>query len=198
MTKKLLIFCILCCLFALTMGAQEVNTTISGIRVPACIYNGDTIPSLQMPEVYVFKPLTFKSRKQQKQYSRMVTNVKKTLPLAKEIRNIIIETYEYAQTLPPAERQSHLKKVEKSLKQQYTPVMKKLTLSQGKMLIKLVYRETNSTTFELVKAFLGSFRASIYQAFAATFGASLKKQYDPLGEDALIERIVLLVEMGIL
>lgn len=198
MTWKLPIICILCCLTVVPTGAQEFNTTLTGIKVPACVEGGDTIPSLQIPEVYVFKPLVFRNRRQQKEFSRMVASVKKTLPIAKEIRGIIIETYEYTQTLPPSERQAHLKQVEKSLKKQYTPIMKKLTLSQGKMLIKLVYRETESTTFELVKAFLGSFRAAIYQAFAATFGASLKKQYDPLGEDALTERIVLLVEMGIL
>ena len=93
-------------------------------------------------------------------------------------------------------RQRHLKYMEKSIKQQYTPRMKKLTFSQGKLLIKLIDRQTNSTGFELVRAFLGPFRAGFYQAFAALFGASLKKQYDPEGEDALTERIVLLVESG--
>ncbi|MDO4949203.1 MAG: DUF4294 domain-containing protein, partial [Bacteroidales bacterium] len=108
MTWKLPIICILCGLSVVPASAQEVNTTISGIRVPACVEGGDTIPSLQIPEVYVFKPLVFRSRRQQKEFSRMVASVKKTLPIAKEIRSIIIETYEYAQTLPPSERQAHL------------------------------------------------------------------------------------------
>ena len=74
--------------------------------------------------------------------------------------------------------------------------MKKLTFSQGKLLIKLVDRQTNSTGYELVKAFLGPFRAGFYQAFAALFGASLKKEYDPTGEDAMTERVILLVQSG--
>ena len=86
--------------------------------------------------------------------------------------------------------------MEKSIKEQYTPVMKKLTFSQGKLLIKLVNRETDSSSYELVKAFLGPFKAGFYQAFAALFGASLKKEYHPEDEDAMTEQIVLMVESG--
>ena len=86
--------------------------------------------------------------------------------------------------------------VEKGLKEQYTPRMKKLSFSQGKLLIKLVDRQTHSTSYELVKAFMGPFKAGFYQTFAALFGASLKKQYDPTGDDALTERVILMVESG--
>ncbi|WP_373729943.1 DUF4294 domain-containing protein, partial [Bacteroides heparinolyticus] len=81
-------------------------------------------------------------------------------------------------------------------KEQYTPRLKKLTFAQGKLLIKLVDRQTNSTGYELVKAFMGPFKAGFYQTFATLFGASLKKQYDPAGEDALTERVILMVESG--
>ena len=74
--------------------------------------------------------------------------------------------------------------------------MKKLTLAQGKLLIKLINRETSSSSYELVKAFLGPFKAGFYQAFAAIFGASLKKEYHPEDEDAMIERIIVLIENG--
>ena len=127
----------------------------------------------------------------------MVHNVKKTLPIAKEVNRAIIETYEFLQTLPDDKaREKHLRLVEKGVKQQYTPRLKKLTFSQGKLLIKLIDRETNSSSYELVKAFLGPFKAGFYQAFASLFGASLKKEYHPEDEDALIERIVLQVESG--
>ena len=92
--------------------------------------------------------------------------------------------------------QELLKLVEKGLKEQYTPVMKKLTFAQGKLLIKLVNRETDSSSYELVKAFMGPFKAGFYQTFAALFGASLKKEYHPEAEDKLTERVVLLVENG--
>ncbi len=181
----------------LRINAQEQTTTIKGYLVPACIYEGDTIASLRMPTLYVFKPLVFKNKKKQEAYNRLVRNVKKTLPIAKEVNRAIIETYEYLQTLPDEKaREKHLSLVEKGVKEQYTPRLKKLTFSQGKLLIKLIDRESNSSSYELVKAFLGPFKAGFYQAFAAIFGASLKKEYHPEDEDALIEQIVLQVESG--
>ena len=195
---KILIFLILFLSFiAVHLNAQEQTTTIKGYVVPICVYKGDTIPSMRMPTLYVYKPLKFKNKKQQQEYNRLVRNVKKTLPIAKEVNRAIIETYEFLQTLPDEKaREKHLSMVEKSIKEQYTPRMKQLTLSQGKLLIKLVNRETSSSSYELVKAFLGPFKAGFYQAFAAIFGASLKKEYHPEDEDALIERIIILVENG--
>ena len=165
---------------------QPANTGKKVYLTPMCIYEGDTIPYVQLRTVYIFKPLKFKNRRQANQYYKLVRDVKKVLPISKEINRAIIEPYEYMMTLP----------VEKSLKEQYTPRMKKLTFAQGKLLIKLVDRQTSSTGYELVKAFMGPFKAGFYQAFAALFGASLKKQYDPTGDDALTERVILLVESG--
>lgn len=162
-----------------------------------CVYEGDTIPYVSLPAVYIYQPLQFKNKRQARSYNKLVRDVKKVLPIANEVQRAIIETYEYLMTLPDDKtRQRHLKAVEKSIKEQYTPRMKKLTFSQGKLLIKLVDRQTNSTGYELVKAFLGPFRAGFYQTFAALFGASLKKEYDPEGEDALTERVVRMVENG--
>ncbi len=189
-------------LAATSCPAQQQDNAPAGTEkklylTPMTVYEGDTIPYVKLPTVYVFKPLKFKNRRQMNQYYKLVRDVKKVLPIANEVNRAIIETYEYLQTIPDEKaRQKHLKAVEKSVKEQYTPRMKKLTFAQGKLLIKLVDRQTNSTGYELVKAFLGPFRAGFYQAFAALFGASLKKQYDPTGEDALTERIVLLVESG--
>ena len=195
--KRILFLAFFFSFIAVHMNAQEQTTTINGYLVPACIYEGDTIASLRMPTLYCFKPLNFKNNKQRQQYTRLVRNVKKTLPIAKEVNRAIIETYEFLQTLPDEKaRQKHLNAVEKSVKEQYTPRMKKLTFAQGKLLIKLINRETDSSSFELVKAFLGPFKAGFYQAFAAIFGASLKKEYHPEGEDAMVEQIVLLVESG--
>lgn len=176
--------------------AQE-KTNIGGYLVPMCIYEGDTIPCGRIPTVYIFKPLKFKNKKEQTEYYKLVRNVKKVYPIAKEINKTIIETYEYLQTLPNEKaRQRHIKRVEKGLKEQYTPQMKKLSFAQGKLLIKLVDRQSNQTSYELVRAFMGPFKAGFYQTFAALFGASLKKQYDPEGEDRLTERVILLVENG--
>ena len=195
--KRIIFLAFFLSVMAVRLSAQEQTITMNGYLVPACIYEGDTIASLRMPTLYCFKPLNFKNNKQRQQYTRLVRNVKKTLPIAKEVNRAIIETYEFLQTLPDEKaRQKHLNAVEKSVKEQYTPRMKKLTFAQGKLLIKLIDRETNSSSFELVKAFLGPFKAGFYQAFAAIFGASLKKEYHPEGEDAMVEQIVLLVESG--
>ena len=195
--KRLFFLILFLSFIAAHLNAQEQTTTIKGYMVPVCIHKGDTIPSMRMPTLYVYKPLVFKNKKQQQEYNRLVRNVKKTLPIAKEVNRAIIETYEFLQTLPDEKaREKHLSMVEKSIKEQYTPRMKQLTLAQGKLLIKLVNRETSSSSYELVKAFLGPFKAGFYQAFAAIFGASLKKEYHPEDEDALIERIIILVENG--
>jgi hypothetical protein len=184
-------------LLFVTFQCHAQETKKEGYLVPVCIYQGDTIPYVKLPTVYIFKPLKFKNKKQLNEYNRLVYNVKKVLPISKEINRAVIETYEYLMTLPDEKsRQKHIKAVEKSLKEQYTPRMKKLTFAQGKLLIKLVDRQTNSTGYELVKAFMGPFKAGFYQTFAALFGANLKKQYDPTGEDALTERVILLVESG--
>lgn len=164
---------------------------------PMCVYEGDTIPYVKLPTVYIFKPLKFKNKRDMNKYYKLIRDVKKVLPISKEINHAIIETYEYMMTLPNEKaRQRHMKAVEKSLKEQYTPRMKKLTFAQGKLLIKMIDRQTHSTGYELVKAFMGPFKAGFYQTFAALFGASLKKQYDPTGDDALTERVILMVENG--
>ena len=199
MKRYYYIFLVLLCAFTTfsTATAQQKTATKGGYKVPVCVYQGDTIPCITLRNIYIYPTLKFKNKRQQKYYWKLVRDVKKTLPLAKEIRNVVIETYEYLMTLPDDKaRQRHLKAVEKSIKEQYTPRMKKLTFSQGKLLIKLVDRQTNSTGYELVKAFLGPFRAGFYQTFAALFGASLKKEYDPEGEDALTEQVVRMVENG--
>lgn len=176
---------------------MDSPTFVPMVRVGKILEGTDSIKYVEMNNVYVYGPMVFKNEKQRQAYNRLVANVKKVLPIAKEVNRAILETYEYLQTLPNQKaREEHMKYVEKSIKAEYTPRMKKLSLSQGKLLIKLIYRETNSSSYDLVKAFLGSTRAAFYQTFAWMFGASLKKEYDPNGKDRLTERVVRLVEAG--
>ncbi|MFC2276479.1 MAG: DUF4294 domain-containing protein [Prevotella nigrescens] len=157
----------------------------------------DSVQYVRTNTIYIYPPMEFKNDKQRQAYNRLVYNIKKVLPLAKECNQIILETGAYLQTIPTKkERDALTKAVEKELKQKYTPRIKKLTYSQGKLLIKLIDRETHSTSYELIQAFLGPVRAGFYQAFAWVFGASLKKRYDPKGADRLVERIVSQVEAG--
>ncbi|MBO7115675.1 MAG: DUF4294 domain-containing protein [Prevotella sp.] len=172
-------------------------TFVPTVKVGKVLENGDSIQYMEMNNVYVYPPITFSSKKQQQAYNRLVKNVKIVLPIAKEARAIMMETAEFLETLPDKKaRDAHMKLVEKSIMKEYKPRMKKLTYSQGKLLIKLIYRESNSSGYELIQAFLGPVRAGFYQAFAWAFGASLKKKYDPEGIDRLTERVVLMVEAG--
>lgn len=165
----------------------------------AQINNGDTIAVVNLREVYIFPQRKFKNKREQAKYNKLVRDVKRTLPYAKMVYETLIETYEYIETLPTEkEKQEHLKRMEKELFAEYKPVLKKLSLSQGKLLIKLIDRECNQSSYNLVKAFLGSFRAGFWNLFAGLFGASLKTEYDPYGKDALTEQVVILVENGLI
>ncbi len=175
----------------------QMQVKINELLVPACIHNGDTIPCLQLRNVFIYPEIRFKNEKQRKEYTKLVRDVKKTLPIARIINQTVLETYEYLETLPDKKsKDAHIKRVEKGLKEQYTPMMKKLTFSQGKLLIRLIDRESHQSSYELVKAFMGPFKAGFYQTFAAIFGASLKKEYDPEGVDKMTERVIILVENG--
>ena len=172
-------------------------TFVPMVKMGKVDYEGEELPYIETNNVYVFPEPEFKDAKQRQAYNRLVYNVKKVLPIAKEANKIILETYEYLETLPNKKaKEEHMKRVEKDIKERYTPRMKKLSYSQGKLLIKLVYRECNSSSYNLVQAFLGPVKAGFYQAFAWTFGASLTKKYDPNGVDRLTERVVLQVEAG--
>ena len=161
------------------------------------IEDGDTVWSYLLPEVWVYPPLVFKNEKQRRAYNRLVYNVKKVLPIAQQVNGLIEETYETLEMLPTQkEKSAHIRAVERDIKRQYTPQMKKLTYSQGKLLIKLVDRECNQSSYEIVQAFFGPAKAAFYQVFAWTFRASLKKEYRPEEEDKLIERVVRQVETG--
>ena len=197
MRRSLFFLCLL--LTTLSVAAQDDlgdPTFVPMVKVSKTLVDGDSIQYMELSNVYVYPDLTFKSKRQQQSYMRLVKNVKKVLPLAKQVRQIIIETAEFTETLPPSERDAHLKRVEQAIVKEYKPQMKKLTFSQGKLLIKLVDRECNSTAYEAMQAFIGPVRSGMWQAFAWMFGASLKKGYDPEGTDRLTERVVLMVEAG--
>lgn len=184
-------------------GAASVNESRSLVNLQFFRYNepemyeGEEMWVYLMPELPVFPPMKFKNEKQRLKWNKMVNNIKRVLPLAQEVKLIIGETYQVLQTMPTEkEKNAHIKAVEKDIKRQFTPEMKRLTYSQGKLLIKLVDRECNQSSYEIVKAFLGPTRAAFYQVFAWSFGASLKKDYRPEDDDKLIERIVLQIEAG--
>ncbi len=210
---KLLLIIAMICLLPASLWAQDnqrtrVNpedmevdmdnpTFVPMVKVGKVLVGKDSIQYVEMNDMWVYPEPTFKNAKQRDAYNRLVYNIKKVLPIAKEVNKIIVETGDYLNTLPNKKaRDQHMKLVEASIKKEYTPRMKKLTYSQGKLLIKLVYRECNSSSYQLIQAFLGPVKAGFYQAFAWVFGASLNKKYDAEGVDRLTERIVRQVEAG--
>ena len=161
------------------------------------LYEGDTVPVLDMRPVYIFAPIKFKNNKERQAYTKLVRDVKKAYPYARMVASSIIETYEYMETLPDEKtRQKHLEEVQKYMMDTYKPKMKKMTRNQGKILIKLIDRECNTSSYNIVKSLIGSFKAGVYNVFAGMFGNSLKTEYDPQGKDADIESIVLQIESG--
>ena len=188
-----------------TNDAGKQNTEVEEVEVPIMTqmgtvqYKGKTIPHIIMPALPKYAPLTFKNDRERAEYNRLVYNVKKLLPWAKLAKLTIIETVEVLDQLPDKRsRDAHIKEVERGLKAQYGPALKKLTRSQGRLLIKLVNRECNQTGYAIAKAFIGPFKANLYQGIAVLFGNSLNKKYDPDGDDRYTERVVRMVEAGLI
>ncbi len=174
--------------------ATNMEIKVMNSRV---FFHGDSIPAIIFPTFYKYPPMTFKNDKERDRYNRLVANVKRLLPLAKLAKYTVIETYDYLQTLPTKkEKAEHIKLVEDGLKKQYAPTLKRLSRSQGRLLVKLIDRECGQTGYNIAQAFIGSFKANIYQAMAFCFGNSLSKRYDPEGDDRYTERVVRLVESG--
>lgn len=162
---------------------------------------GDSMLVLHLRELTVYPPLKFKNKKDEEFYWRTVRDVKLTLPYAKLIAETLVETYEYIETFPTQkEREAYLKDMEKSLFEQYKPALRRFSKRQAKVLIKLIQRETHQSSYEIVRAFLGTFRATFWQGFGKLFGVSLKGEYNPKKDknDAMLDRIARCVEQGTL
>ena len=189
-------------------GAEEAVSDLPSVRNK--VYKGyyyfqteesDSTLMLVMNPITVFPPERFKNKKQEQFYWRTVRDVKKALPYAKLIMATLIETYEYIETLPTKEeREAHLKRMEHDVFEQYKPQLKRFSSRQARVLVKLIYRETNQPSYDIIKAFLGGLRATFWQVFGSMFGVSLKADWNPEKDknDAIIDRISTLVEQGAL
>ena len=176
--------------------AQDVSVNMENV-VLAYIEDGDTIPQLVLPTIYVFPALKFESSKQEKFYWKTVRDVKRTLPYAKAIGATLQRINAELEKIPDEkDRKAYMKSMEEELIGQYESDMRKMTLSQGKMLIRLVDRECNQTSYELIKQYRGGVRAFFWQGFAKLFGADLKTTYDKDDKDKIVERVIILVEAG--
>ncbi|MBQ0142241.1 MAG: DUF4294 domain-containing protein [Prevotellaceae bacterium] len=161
-------------------------------------FEGELIPHIVLSDIIIMPPLKFKSAKQMKKYYKIAANIKKVYPIALDIQKTINKSIAHLDSLKTkSEKDRYMKFLEKDLMKQYKPRMKKLTLAQGKLLIKLIDRQCNQTSYDLIRTYIGKHRAWWWNLFASTFqGASLKKEYDPDVDDRLTERCILLIESG--
>lgn len=187
------------CLFAVAIspawGNDSVPDPSQSFRIPSVVVvDGEEIHSFRIPTVKCFSRPRDMSR-----YVRTVNNVKKVYPIAKEAERLLAEIENRVDTLASnREQRAFIKQMEKELLAEYTPVLKKMTFSQGKILIKLLDRQTERTGYSIVKELRGGFRAGIYQGIGRIFGMNLKDTYDKDGDDKLIEEIIVMYEMGLL
>jgi len=177
--------------------SQETSPKDTFYVAKTVIIDGDTIPNVMIEEVVVFPKLVFKSRRQSRRYRKLVRDVRKAYPYAKYAKRTLDEMEsEYDLLKNEKEKKKYIKLVEKKLMDQFGTELKKLTITQGRILLKLIDRETGDTSYELLKELRGSISAVFWQTIARLFGSDLKSQYDPKGDDFLIERVVRLIETG--
>lgn len=158
------------------------------------VEKGDSIPLVHVLPVYVFsRPVDLR------RYRRLVEAVKKVYPVAKVARAKMAEMEDELRRLPDKKAQkAYIKQVYHQIKEEYTPVLKHMTRTQGRVLLKLIDRETEYTAYEVLKEFRGGFVAGFWQGVSRVFGQNLKSEYDKEGEDKMIEQIVIYYEAGLL
>ena len=158
------------------------------------VERGDSVPLIHLAPIrkYARKP-------DMRRYARMVRAVKKVYPIAQEAKRLMADMETELLAMPSKREQKlYIKGIQKRLIREYTPVLKKMTIYEGTILLKLIDRETQSTAFEIVKEFRGGFEAGFWQLFAKMFGNNLKTDYDPKGDDRMLEQIVTYYERGLL
>ncbi len=181
-----------------TLFAQTTKKS-NLIVVPGRVVDGDTVLLASIKEVYIFPKPKFSSRRAEYHYWKLVRDLKIVYPYAQLAKVKLDElNVEFMQLPNDKARREYAKKVEKQLRDEYEDQLKALTITQGKLLIKLIDRETGKTSYTLVKELRGSFQAAFWQTVAVIFGSSLKVKYDPQGKDAEIEKIVRKIELGYL
>ncbi|MES2566690.1 MAG: DUF4294 domain-containing protein [Bacteroidota bacterium] len=195
---------VVCMFFPLSHFSQtDISTSVpsqsskSTYKVWAEVFNGDTVPSIRLQDIWVYAEYNYKNKKQYEAWSRTKYNVKKVYPYA-ILAAAKLKEYNRALEKMPNEnvRKAYIKSVEKDLKAEFEEPLKDLTITQGRILLKLIDRETGNSSYELVKDLRGGFQAFMWQSIARIFGSNMKSEYDPKGEDIMTERAIKLIEAG--
>ena len=193
--KTLVAFLFFFFLFSAQLEAQKVEELPTVMET--VVIDGDTIPLYRFDPVYIFATPTFKNKREERRYGKLKRYVVKVYPYAKIAGEMLQDFDDTLATITSDyKRKKYIKSVEERLMNEFEGELKKLTIKQGIILVKLIDRETGNTSYDLVKELRGSFSAFIWQGLARLFGSNLKLEYDPNGEDSAIEDIVLRIESG--
>ncbi len=200
LTFSILIFFV----YALVSTGQTDSLKLKSDSVPGRTYllqnvkrNGEVLPEVEIKEVTVYAHPQFPRKSDYRKYERLVYNLKKVYPFALIVRTKLTKINSELENIKgEKERKDYLKKVEKSVFADYEGDIRDMTITQGRLLIKLIDRETQNTSYSLIKDYRGKVSAAFWQGIARIFGTNLKDEYDPDGEDALIESIILEIDAG--
>jgi hypothetical protein len=159
----------------------------------------DSILHITLPEISIYPQPQEMSRKTFHQYTSLEFKVKKVYPIAKTAA-LKLKEYNsiYLSFNKESERKAYVKKIEKDLFAEYETEIRTMTVSQGRILIKLIDRETGQSSYEIIKEFKGGFSAFLWQSVARIFGHNLKSEYDAANEDSMIEYIVWQIDQGLI
>jgi hypothetical protein len=168
-----------------------------GARLMVQIDGNDTVFLAFIHDIYVFPKQRFKNKAQEQFFWRTVRDVKKTLPFAKLVSSEMTQTNIKLASLPnDKQRKAYLNAFEKEVFKKYESDLKKMTINQGRLLLKLIDRECEQSSYDLIKIYRGNLSAFFWQGVARVFGSNLKDNYDASDKDKITERIILLVEAG--
>jgi IS30 family transposase len=178
---------------------KQKNDTLQGrsYLIQKVDRNGQVLPEVEIKAVTIYAHPTFTKKSDFRKYERLVYNLKKVYPYAVVVRKRLSTVdAEMANMVTDKERREYLKKVEKDVFAKYEGDIREMTITQGRLLIKLIDRETRNTSYVLIKDYRGKFAAAFWQGIARIFGTNLKEEYDPYGEDVIIESIITEIEAG--
>jgi hypothetical protein len=200
------LFIILFCLLSAGIYAQGDSVVLKPDTLQGGVFiiretnrGGVVLPEVEIKEVTIVGRVSKGRQYPYARYERLVYNLKKVYPYSLIVRGKLTEVnYELERIPGDMDKKKYLRDIEKDVFREYEDDVRRLTITQGRLLLKLIDRETRNTSFVLIQQYRGSLSASFWQAIARVFGTNLKEEYDPAGEDALIERIVLDIEAGLL
>ena len=177
---------------------SQRSVTIDGYTVlPVIVIEGDTLPNALIPQVVVFPARKFKNDREYRQYKRLIKNIKIVYPYSQIAKNKLNEMeYQFRTLKTEKEKEAYVKKVEYEMRKEFESQLVNLTITQGRLLIKLIDREVGKTTYDVINQLKGGVSAVFWQTIARIFGSNLKSEFDTNGEDRLINELIILYENG--